>query len=319
VAWLLAHGDLIAFARLIKLPGLLGEAMTFWALWRFVGVRAIAAYSLMPSAILVSSFHGNTDTLYAAFVLVAALALDRKHYFLSVLLWGAALNVKLLPLVLIPLALICVPSIRALLRLAMGLAVGMLPFLPLALTVPHVMYRNILAYKSIPDHWGIVGLLNAAVLVPALTAWFRPLRDLYLDSGRYLILGSIAVVALLSRFRCRLPMTEQAALGAALFLILAPGFGVQYVVFVLPLLCVVDLSAAVLWGCLSGIVLAIDYWTYLRSWSPLYSYITNLFVGPVPLLGMLAWAALVHFTWVHIVAAWRNSTRTNAIDARKPE
>src|ERR1019366_9339248 len=93
-------GDLWTFAHLIKLPGLAGEALILWALWRFAGPQASAAYAWLPAAILVSGFHGNTDCLHAAFVLVAVIAFDRQRYFLAGLLLAAALNVKLIPLLL---------------------------------------------------------------------------------------------------------------------------------------------------------------------------------------------------------------------------
>jgi hypothetical protein len=80
-----------------KLPGLAGEAVSLWALWKFAGFRAFAVYACLPAAILVSGFHGSTDSLCAALVLVAAIAFDRERYFTSSVLWSAALNVKLVP------------------------------------------------------------------------------------------------------------------------------------------------------------------------------------------------------------------------------
>jgi hypothetical protein len=83
----------------MKLPGLAGEALVLWVMCRYLGFRAFAVYAWLPAAILVSSYHGNTDCLYAALVLVAAIAFDKERYFLSGLLWSASLNVNL-PLVL---------------------------------------------------------------------------------------------------------------------------------------------------------------------------------------------------------------------------
>jgi hypothetical protein len=303
LVWSMAGSNLVEFARLLKLPGLFGEAVTLWALWRFAGVREFAVYALLPAAILIGSFHGSTDGLYAAIVLVAAIAFDRKQFLLSGVLWSAALNVKLLPIVLVPMVFISAPDIRAFSRIAVGFAAGMLTFIPPALGAAKAMYRNMLAYNSTPDNWGVLAFLNNAVATPSIAGFFTPIRQWYLGSGRYAILASIVCVALISRYRHRLPMTEQAALAACLFLIFAPGFGVQYVVFPLPLLCLVDLPAAVRWGCLAGIFIAVDYWVFLTSWLPARTWITSNLPGPVPLLGILAWAVLVHFVWVHVVAA----------------
>jgi hypothetical protein len=296
-AWKWSGGALWTFARLIKLPGLAGEGLALWALWRFAGRRAFVVYAWLPAAILVSGFHGNTDSLYAAVVLVAAIAFDRGKYFLSGVLWSAALNVKLLPLALLPLVFLGAPSAGALLRPAAGFTLGMAPFLPPALAAGEAMRHNMLDYNSRPDNWGLMALLNGGIAIPGLRWAVAPARDLWLATGRYAILLGVAAVALLSRFRRRIPMTEQAALGAALFLVLAPGFGVQYVMFAAPLLCIADLRHAVWWGCASGVFLAAVYSAFLVSRMPLQSFLLGNYPLPASMLGMLAWAVLVHFIW----------------------
>ncbi|HLU37739.1 MAG TPA: glycosyltransferase 87 family protein, partial [Planctomycetota bacterium] len=117
-AWAVeASGGLtLPFARLIKLPSMLGEAVALAALWRWGGVRLAAIYALLPAPILVAAYHGNTDCLYAAFALLAALAWERRRFALAGLALAAALNVKLIPLVLLPLYVIGAPSASALLR-----------------------------------------------------------------------------------------------------------------------------------------------------------------------------------------------------------
>ena len=111
----------------------------------------------------------------------------------------------------------------------------MLPFLPYVLAAGQAMYQTMIRYSSLADNWGLVALLNRGKESPALGRIFLPMRLWWLTAGRYVILVAVVGVALLSRYRRKLPMTEQAAMGAALFLVLTPGFGVQYVVFALPL------------------------------------------------------------------------------------
>jgi hypothetical protein len=299
-----AQGDLWTLARAIKLPGLAGEALALWALWRFASPRAFAAYALLPGPILVASFHGNTDCLYAALVLVAAIAFDKERYFLSGVLWGGALNVKLLPLALVPLVVIGPRDRRAFLRLGAGAALGLVPFIPPALTAASSMYRNMIAYNSNGDHWGLLAILNPAVEMPSIAGPAQWVRETFISIGRYIVLASITGVALLSRFRTRLPMTEQVALGAALFLVLAPGFGVQYVAFAAPLLCFVSVDAGIRWGWTSGIFIGVVYWSFMSQWQPMYSHLTSAFPGRTPVLGILAWAVLVHFAWTRLRAAW---------------
>jgi hypothetical protein len=303
-SWVWSHGDLWEFARWLKIPGIAGEALVMWVIWRLAGLRACVVYAWLPAPILVSSFHGSTDSLYAALVLVAAIAFDRERYFLSGLLWSASLNVKLLPLILIPLVFLGVPNRRALLLLACGFALGMVPFLPTALTAGKAMYQNMLAYNSFPRNWGLMALLNAGLGNPALRSVCETLRGSWMAAGRYVVLLAVLGVAALSRYRRKMLMIEQSALGAALFFVLTPGFAPQYVVFVAPLLCVVDFREGVLWGWTSGVFIGALYWIGEVSWMPLQSWLLGYGDFPATVVGMMAWAVLVHFTLVHIRAAW---------------
>ena len=298
-AWWWSGEDLWTFAHLIKIPGLAGEALTLWALWRFAGPKASAAYAWLPAAILVSGFHGNTDCLYAALVLVAVIAFDRQRYFLAGLLLAAALNVKLLPLVLLPLVFIGSPNRKALLGLTAGLAIGAAPFVVPALSAGHAMYRNMVLYNSTADNWGLLAILNHGLEIPVLGKLAAAARVAYLLAGRYVVLAAVTGVALLSKFRSRRPMAEQAALGAALFLILTPGFGVQYVIFVAPLLCLVDMPQALRWGWVSGLFIGVVYWTFRVAAAHPRSFIDSNFPFHAWIIGLAAWGILLHFVWRH--------------------
>jgi hypothetical protein len=99
-------------------------------------------------------------------------------------------------------------------------------------------------------------------------------------------------------------MLEQAALGAAVFLILTPGFGVQYVVFAAPLICMVDLRFGIAWGWLSGAFVGILYWLYLEP-GPLIQSIFRPFPPKAWIVGLAAWASLIGFVW----SRWRTTSK----------
>jgi hypothetical protein len=286
----------------LKLPGLAGEVIVVAVLWRWASPRAAAAYACVPAAVLVSAYHGNTDTLMAAFVLCAAVAYDRQRYFLAGLLFACALDVKLVPLLLLPLLVIAAPSLRSLGRLLAGCALGLLPFVPPALAAAPAMYRNMVDYNSSPDSWGLLSFLNLAVEQAPIAGLSHAVRDWYIDDGRYVIALAVLALALLSRRRWHLPMTGQVAVGAALFLILAPGFGVQYVAFVTPVLCFVDLGAGIRWGVAAGVFVASVYTTFVVSWNPVRSVFWSPFPAPTPVLGVIAWAVLLHFVLSYLFA-----------------
>jgi hypothetical protein len=317
--WDLTGENLWNFARLLKLPALVGEAIALIVLTRLMGVRALAAYATAPAAVLVSSYHGNTDPLYAILLLLSALAFDRQQFLWAGLLFGAALNIKILPIALLPLLVIAAPHVRGAVRLCGGLAIAALPYIPLLVTSGGEMYRNMLAYDSVQGSWGLLALLNPASDQRNLTEFVTPLRDAFISHGRYLIIGAVVLLALASRLSLRLRMTEQFALGGALFLLLAPGFGVQYVVLIAPLLIVVSLRYSLAWYWLAGAFIGILYWITLVSTSPLQSgrgiYGHDL-PDPATQIGLVAWALLAVFTWRQIAQARRTSGERYLPDPR---
>lgn len=296
-AWSWAGGDLWAFARFIKIPGLIGEGLVIWALLRHKGLAYSAAYACLPAPILISAYHGNTDTLCGAFALLSALYFDRKRFLAAGLFIGAALNVKLMAVVLVPVLAMATPSWLALRNVSLGLAASLMVFLPSAMQAPREMYRNMLAYGSNPDNWGVLAILNASAATPNTAALGAKAREHYLTYGRYLMLFGILATSTYMRWK-RAPFVQQAAVAVALFLVLAPGFGIQYLGFVTPLILAADLKIGTLWGWVSGIFAALVYWIFMTSSSvPVASVLTVWYPGPAPLIGILAWGVLIYFVW----------------------
>ena len=253
-------------------------------------------YACLPAAILVSAYHANTDCLMAAFVLDAAIAHERGRYALAGLLFACALNVKIVPLVLLPLLLVALPTVRSAARFAVGCLLGLLTFLPSIFAAGHTMYRNMVEYQPKPENWGLMAALNPAVGHAVLSGPAVSVRNWYLENGRYVVVLAVVVLAVLSRRRWHVPITGQCAIGAALFLILAPGFGVQYVAFVTPLLCLVDLGAGIRWGISSGVFIGYVYWFFVVSWNPIESIFSSRgYPAPATVLGLVAWLVLVEF------------------------
>lgn len=316
-AWRWSGDDLRIFARLIKLWALAGEALALWALWRFAGPLAFAVYAWLPAPILVSGFHCNIDCLYAALLLVSAIAFDRRRYFLSGLLMAAACNVKVLPALLAPLLLIAAPNRKALLRICAALGLGVLPYVPFVLAPESAFFRNVIGYNSNPEHWGIPMLLRGVARIPALEEFVRPMLSWFRAEGRYVVWVSVLAFAVLSRVRWHLSMAEQMAVAGALFLVLAPGFGVQYVVLIAPLLCLIDLQAAILWGWTSGAFIASVYWVFMFQWWPARAQFTSAFPTPTWIVGLAAFGVLLLFLWRHFHAAWTPG-RPTPVDVPPP-
>ena len=151
-------------------------------------------------------------------------------------------------------------------------------------------------------------MVNAAIDVPKLRPYFLPVERWYSVNGRYLILATIIAVATVPALRKSMNLATKAALGAALFLLLASGFGVQYVEFAAPLLCYADIVAGLWWGWTSGLFIGAVYWISATR-HPFQSIFPPRYLGPAPLLGILVWAVLAHFVWVRVRGTL--STRSN--------
>ena len=267
----LAGGDLHLFCVLFKLPMLLAEAGSIYLLWRIgsaragasgdrrAGLRIAAVYAWALAPILVSGYHGNTDPVYAFLSLLAVYLLaDRRRPLLAGLALGAAINVKLVPVVLIPPLLLSLRSWREAAAFVGGLAVCVLPFVPVFVAVGPDFYRNALAYNPKPDRWGPMLPLLWNRELPLDPAVDRVVL-FYQANGRYLILGLVAAWAVLARRSGARDAYELAAVPYALFLALAPGFGAQYTAIVAPLLVAARPRVGLAYATLAGLCLLVLY------------------------------------------------------------
>src|SRR3954466_2052105 len=123
-----------------------------WKIWRdreaftAAPLAAVAIFSFSPDAILVSAYHGNNDPLVGLFVLAACYFVEEQgRYFWAGLALAAAVNVKLIPLVLAPLYLANVRRWPEAVRFSAGLSLGAIPFLPVIVRVGPAFYRNAVA------------------------------------------------------------------------------------------------------------------------------------------------------------------------------
>lgn len=302
----------LRFAFVFKWPAIAAELCTGWLLDRFwsrlegprTGALAFALYGLSPVSFLISAHHGNTDCICVLFVLASVYALQcRRAPFVAGLALAAAINVKLIPIITLPaLALAGLHSKREAQRFVLGLGLGIVPFLPILWAVPPQFARNALAYSSNQENWGVRVLLGAA------GAWrgAQPaslFARAYGVLGRLAILGSVAWVAWSFGPSRRLSVAALTALSVALFLVLAPGFGVQYLVYAAPLLFAVSPWRGFRYACVAGLFAAA---VYLSFWDGSRPYLT-WFDGRYPLqtvpFGILTWALLCGFVKDTVMSA----------------
>jgi hypothetical protein len=298
----------VRFEFIFKLPMIVSDALVCALLWKIASKRRaplfaaaiVAAYAWNLSALLTSAYHCNTDSIYAMFALLAVyLVEDHRAHLLSGLALGAAINVKMIPIVLIIPMLGGYRDPRLAARFLAGLSISALPFLIPLLGSGSAFIHNALAYTPAPNYWGLNVFLRELVRIPRFSGWAQPMMNQFHHVGRYLVLLTIVLFTLVMRRRSpHVDRYTTCPASAAIFLILAPGFGGQYGVFPIPLLMIAAPFVGMLYGTISGVGGFFIYWLGWTGTLPLESTLgTPDDAAPGVQLGLLAWATLIAFVW----------------------
>jgi hypothetical protein len=277
-------------------------------LWhsRLLRPGALLLLALNPVDILLSGVQGNTDCLCAAFSLLSAFLLEKRRPGLSGLALAAALNVKLIAVVMVLPFLLSIQG-KGALRFLLGLTAGALPFLLVLVQDAASVYRNVIDYNSSIAGWGIhlLFILSQKQLMPELS-----LRAylFYLATGRYFVLAASAVLGLVARRLRRWNTYELGALSFSVFLVIAPGFGLPYLLYPLYFLFASRLRVAVEYSLLASAFL----FPYPLVWDGgLLVASSWLKPGPGPfrlfahLMGFLAWYVLLRYVAAEAYRAMR--------------
>jgi hypothetical protein len=307
----------VPFPIVFKLPVVCCDAVVAYLLFKLgsrrggllTGWKGAAAYAWALTPILVSSYHGNTDSVAAAaWLLSVYLAVEHGADFAAGLALAAAINVKLIPILGIPSAFAFYGSTKRAIRFLDGLALGLLPFLPVMISVGPAFYRNAVAYSSNVDLWGIPFIAQLLSGPAAFSKTGNTLWTLWLSSGKALIVLAVLASAAWSRWKPAIDPYALAALAPALFLALTPGFGVQYTQYLCPLLYAASLREGALYATSSGLFIGLVYFEFWTGTFPLRSFHSSSFPMPAAILGLVAWLLLIGI----IRELWLNKAEANA-------
>jgi Gpi18-like mannosyltransferase len=328
----------LPFGFIFRLPAIAADAAACVILalvWRRRAGRAsalpllaAAAMALNLDAILVSGFHGNTDNIYAMLVLLSVYLLaDRRWPLAGGLALAAAINVKIIPLILIP-PMFAIATDRRLgppasvrrsaARFVMGLAIGGLPLLLALVIVGKPFFSNALAYTSDPNRWGIIYVTRVLRNVPHLHAVGTALLVGYHTAGRFAVLGAAIVLAWLHHYRRPWDAYELISATLIAWLVLAPGFGVQYTVALAPLLLAVSIRLGSLYGLVSGLFLLLTYWTYRTSVWPARSEFEGMFPHRAAVAGCALWVMLAWMLWASVRKHLRRGSPASSAQLASP-
>lgn len=196
----------------------------------------LACCALNPVNVLISGFHGNTDPIFVALLLGCVYFYERDRPGLAGIFYGLSLYVKIVPLLLLP-ALALFVARKKRMR-AFFLPAALLPAVVFAPYLAHDfehLARNVFLYSSVKGVWGMGLLAHLANHETLFSLAVR--RGAYRFYAAHIAAGfavyfsaAIAFAALFRRARWNL--AEAIFFSFALFLVVTPGFGVQYLSWV---------------------------------------------------------------------------------------
>ena len=295
------------FPCVFKLLPLAGDVLAAWLLFRHAkarpgakpeaGLELACLFLWNPVTLLVTAYHGNTDPLLASLCLWAALCAQAGNPIGAGLALGAAFNVKILALILlVPLAL-SARSIRDALRFGAAFAVTCIPFLPPLLVVGSPFIEHVFSYNSVLRPWGLGLFFEDIQAINYVGPHFARASQAFVPMARFVIVGGAALTALVMRLRGGSRWLEVAAFGLSTALVLAPGFGYQYLAWPVPLLFAIDRRRAMTNAVLGGFFIGILYLHFWDGQVPAYSVMRPPWPRFGVVLGAITWANLVGWSW----------------------
>lgn len=256
----------------LRLPAILADAGSVFLIYRILrprwtdwrGPLGLLCLAAAPVSIMISGFHGNTDPVMLFFVVLAiALIEGGAASWIAGLAFGMALNVKVVPLILMPVFLFFLwdnPK-RLLLFFGVAFAIFAAASLPYIAEDPSLVFRRVFGYGSVYGHWGLTRFTGS------LPATIRTAHAVY---GKWVLLALIGAAAWWMNFggRKKAPLFLQAGVGMFLFLSGTPGFGVQYLSWLVPWAVAAGLWAAMGHYTAGGAFLFViyHYWSGGRWW-----------------------------------------------------
>jgi hypothetical protein len=289
----------IRFDFLFKLPAILANVGTLFVVYRAWIDRGFSVSRiwlwlavLNPIDLAVSAYHGNTDAECAFFLVLSAFLVERKRAFLGGLALALAINVKLIPVILI--APFLLGHRRGdFLRFGFGLALGALAFVPILILSPKHFVRNVIEYNSFVSQWGF-GMIVVSTL-RSHTDFSYEFREIYTLVGRYAILGASALLGVGQAWRTRLSTYDAGAICMAVFLVAAPGFGLQYLIYPVGLLLIAAPRLGMAYAYVGGVFAVLWYQQLWTGTWPAFSDFREFAKPHIFLLGIVAWGILAAY------------------------
>jgi hypothetical protein len=241
----LTAGRLEWFPFCFRVPEIIADFASVLALlWlrRRVGRPgwwALGLFAASPVALMISGFHGNVDPILALMLLLTALACVAEEPALCGLFLGLACQVKIIPLLVAPIffffwwhrgqsrKFFTIATATILLGWAWPL-----------ITIPKVFLHNVLDYNSIWGTWGLSAILRLSGMPGMDSVKMGPAGFWISEVLKVVVIAGVFILAWRRRGGEPISVFTTLSLAFLVFFVFAPGFCVQYLIWIAPLLIV---------------------------------------------------------------------------------
>ena len=252
----------------------IGTLWVVWSVFRGAQHRMLTMLiALSPVSILISGFHGNTDPIMICFVVVCVYSIERRRMAWSAVAFGLAVSVKLVPTIFVPTLLLSLPDWHSRIKWT-GLAavIWAACSMPYLAQEPILIFKTMLTYESARGLWGLY-FLSSLLKSTAL----EPIHTVYAPVAKWIALLAVASLPLALRcFRVPLPLFFQCGMVVFLFLLLSPGFGLQYLAWTVPFVCALGIRPTASYYAVTGTCILTIYAAASRGMSNYYADVFNV-------------------------------------------
>jgi uncharacterized membrane protein len=309
----------ITFPFLIRLPGIIADFVVAIVLARFFELKtgrrlplwALILFVLSPVSLMVSGFHGNTDSVMVMFLLLASLMCLSNRPWLCGLFLALSCQIKIIPLLFFPVFFFFWFHRRT-------IASFLIPFTLASLVLwweplvkfPLLFARNVLSYGSFWGIWGITYWLRLTNIHSFKEVSFMDYsvgQAVVSNSLKVIIVGSICLMAWRRRALGGLGLIDTIAYGWIVFFVFSPGVCAQYMVWLAPF--VLILSPGIYgWITATSALFLFFFYNVTAHGLPWYLAISSNSLNTIwtPWTAW-PWAALI----VALIVLWRKAVDTD--------
>lgn len=230
----------LSFQFLFRLLPILADYAAIFVLWGLLNkygrenrLLICLLFAFSPINIIISAFHGNTDTVFVFFILFAVYLVEQEQFSLAGLFYGLSICIKIVPLMLLPVFFFNLESGKD--RIKFTLSASILPllvFTPLMIYDFSGLLRNIWMYGGNEGIWGLGYIFDSIAqskhLNAHITNIFFNAHVWHIVLSKIILYAGIVIFSLLFMRKKKISLIEGVCFVFLFFFTITSGFGVQY-------------------------------------------------------------------------------------------